>query len=683
LFSEGNISSTTSDTDDDDYDDSDDSIDEKNILVWLDSNNDVTENSYRRTIANLQQTIKMIHTFTDPDKCVELLAQSRNNHAFMIISGAFGQNLVPIIHELPQITSIFVFCGNKPFHDEWAKKWSKIKGVFTEIVDLCTAFKHDVADFNRKPKSNSFTSTKGDTPKQNLDRLDPTLMYTQILKEIILQIHFDDDHIKDFITYCREQFVGNNQELKNCDKVEQEYRQHTPIWWYTYSCFLHPMLNRALRTMDVSLIIKMGFFIQDLLRQIDQLHSQQFHDDQHSKAFTVYRGQCMSKTDFNHLNQVKGGLLSFNNFLSTSKNRATSQAFAESGQDNPDLIGILFIMTIDPSSTSTSFAAIRDVSCYHDSDDEVLFSMHTIFRVGDIKQMGSTDRVWQVKLTSTDDDDKKLRTLTEHIQNEIEGPTAWHRLGNVLLKLGQFDKAEEVYNILLSQKNDHLNLSTLYNQLGSVKNSKGEYEEAIKLYEKSLEIRQKTLSPKHRLLAQSYNNLGSAHLEMKEYAKALSFLGKAVEIRQQSLPPDHPDLADSYDNTGSVYEKMGDHSQALAFHEKALGIREKTLPPNQIYLAQSYNNMGLVYLGMKDYAKAFSFFEKALEIRQQTLPPNHPDIANSCSNLGSVYENLGNHSEALSCHERAVEIGQRSLHTNHPTLQQWQKKLEDMKKTRV
>jgi hypothetical protein len=50
------------------------------------------------------------------------------------------------------------------------------------------------------------------------------------------------------------------------------------------------MLGRAFRLMDVDVIIKMDFFIQDLHWQIEQLHSEQFNDDQNSKPFIVYHG---------------------------------------------------------------------------------------------------------------------------------------------------------------------------------------------------------------------------------------------------------------------------------------------------------------------------------------------------------------------------------------------------------
>ena len=153
-------------------------------------------------------------------------------------------------------------------------------------------------------------------------------MYTQILKEILLTIDFEQSHINEFLTYCREQFVGNTAELKNVEKIRKEYRNHQPIWWYTYECFLYSMLNRALRLMEVDLIIKMGFFVRDLHNHIVALHAEQYGGHHHSNSFTVYRGQGLSPTDFEQLMKTQGGLLSFNNFLSTSQNRDVSLEFA-------------------------------------------------------------------------------------------------------------------------------------------------------------------------------------------------------------------------------------------------------------------------------------------------------------------------------------------------------------------
>jgi len=230
--------------------------------------------------------------------------------------------------------------------------------VFTEIWPICEALKQAAQQCEQNAISISFMGTSSDLSKKNLDQLSPTFMYTQTLKEILLSIEFNEEHIKEFIDYCRGVFAENESELKNVDGVQKRYHNKTPISWYMCKCFLYPMLNSALRLMDVNVIIKMGFFISNLHCHIEQLHSKQFGDRPSGNSFTVYRGQGMSKTDFNQMTKTKGGLMSFNNFLLTSRDRNASVDFACGALPNSDMVGILFVMTIDPAKSTTPLASI-------------------------------------------------------------------------------------------------------------------------------------------------------------------------------------------------------------------------------------------------------------------------------------------------------------------------------------
>jgi tetratricopeptide (TPR) repeat protein len=377
--------------------------------------------------------------------------------------------------------------------------------------------------------------------------------------------------------------------------------------------------------------------------------------------------------------KTKGGLMTFNNFLSTSKDRKVSLGFALKTLSSPDVVGILFVMTIDPTQSTAPFASITDIGYYREKEDEVLFSMQSVFRIRDIKSMSENKRIYQVDLTLTSDNDKDLRLLTERIREEIPG-SGWYRLGVLLHKMGHFDKAEEVYQVLLERTTDETEKAPLYGQLASIKDDQGEYPEAIKLYEKTLEIQQQSLPPNHPNLGISYNNIGEVYDNMGDYSKALSNYQKALEIQRQSLPPNHPDLSASYNNIGGVYDSMGDYSKALSNHRKALEIQQQSLPPNHPSLGATYNNIGGVYDNMGDYSKALSYYQKDLEISEKTLPPNHPDLGASYNNIGVVYDNMGNYSEALLFYERAAKIGQSSLPANHPDLQQWRKNLDNVKK---
>ncbi|CAF1280851.1 unnamed protein product [Adineta steineri] len=644
------------------------------VLIWLDNNIDDNNADCSNTIKQLKRVVSNVNKFTDGDQCVEFIQTINNNKICMIVSGSLGKHIVPRVHNMSQVDTIFIFCNNQAWHKQWAEEWPKIKGVFTDITSICEALKQAAHQCEQNATSISFVASN-----KKLDQLDPTFMYTQILKEILLTIKFEDKHFKDFITYCRDIYDDNEYELQNIEKAERDYHDHTPIWWYTYQYFLYSMLNQALRLMDVDIIVRMGFFINDLHRDIQRLHSEQFDGEPSSKTFTVYRGQGLSKEDFTEMTKTKGGLLSFNNFLSTSKKRDVSLFFAQQAATNPDLVGILFVMSINPTHSTTPFASISDVSYFH-TEDEVLFSMHTIFRIGDIKPIDENNHLYQVNLILTNDNDQDLRTLTDHIrQDTFPDSKGWFRLGRLLIRMGQSNKAQEVYEILLHQTINESRKAPIYHQLGSIKHNQGKYPEALSYYEKSLAIYQKILPSNHLNLAVSYVGIGNVYKNMDDYPKALSSHEKALEIQQQSLPSSHPDFAVSYNNIGMVYDETGDYPKALSHYEKALTIKQQSLPSNHPSLGASYNNIGTVYCSMGDYPKALSSHEKALEIQQQSLPSNHPDLGASYNNIGTVYDSMGNYSSAHSFYERAVQIAQQSLPTNHPNLKIYRENLEDIK----
>ncbi|CAF1511244.1 unnamed protein product, partial [Rotaria sp. Silwood1] len=260
------------------------------------------------------------------------------------VSGSLGRQIVPEIEAWPQLEAIYVFCGNQSVHEQWAKKISKIKGVYTKIEPICQALEIDRQRCDQAMIPISFNG------------LDPLFMYTQLLKEALLEIEDDDKKsIKDLTDYCREQDDISEDQIK---LVEREYRAHTPIWWYTAETFIYPMLNRGLREMDVNIILKMGFFIRHLHQHITELHGEQ--KGSMPTNFQVFRGQGLSMEDFEKMKKTKGGLMSFNNFLSTSRNREISfKNFARPAALNTNSVGILFIMNIDTaicSKSSTPFA---------------------------------------------------------------------------------------------------------------------------------------------------------------------------------------------------------------------------------------------------------------------------------------------------------------------------------------
>ncbi|CAF4737454.1 unnamed protein product [Rotaria sp. Silwood2] len=610
------------------------------------------------SLKHLRHIVASITTFTDAAECFKFLGEIQNEKVFMIVSGALGRQIVPKIQELPQLDSIFVFCGNKSVHEQWTNKFSKVKGVYTDIKSICQALEIDRQRCDQAMVSISYNG------------LDPLFMYTQLLKEALLEIEDDDKKsIQDLVDFCRVEDDIPEDQIKI---IEREYRAHTPIWWYTAETFIYPMLNRGLRQMDVDIILKMGFFIRHLHNHIAELHREQ--QDTVPVKFQVFRGQGLSMEDFEKMKKSKGGLMSFNNFLSTSHNRTISlENFARPATRNFTSVGILFVMAIDAvicMKSSTYFAEVSKVSFFHSNEEEILFTAHTIFRIDRIERIHDehTDRLWQVNLTLSGNQDDDFNKLTARLRAEFTWVKGWARLGDILISIGESQKAEHLCQMLLEKASTDKERSDYNHQLGKVYDNMGEYSKALSLYERSLKIRKIALPPNHPDFASSYNNIGTVYLNMGEYSKALSSHERSLEIKKIALPPNHPDLAASYNNIGTVYRNMGEYSEALSSYERSLEIQKIALPPNHPDLASSYNNIGMVYNNMGEYSKALSSYERSLEIQKIALPPNHPDLASSYNNIGSVYYKMGEYSKALSSYERSLEIRKTALPHNHPDL---------------
>jgi tetratricopeptide (TPR) repeat protein len=636
------------------------------LLIWIDASINESTEYCQNTLAQLQSIVNDIHIFKQQDAAVDFLNEVHGMKVFLIVEGTIGQHIVPLIHDIPQLDAIYIFCDNKSAHEQWTTEWIKIKGVYTDIKPICGALQLAAKQYNQDSIAMSFISVSEETSNQNLDQLEPSFMYTQIFKEILLEIKYNDQPLTDFVQFCRRHYLNNIYKLKIIDEFERSYTPESAITWYTREYFIYEMLNQALRTPELDTIINMSFFVRDLHLQIEKLYRNQI-STYRKKSFIVYRGQGLLKTDFEKLVESKGGLICFNNFLSTNEDPYVSLPFAKGALENLNMVGILFKMTIDPSISSSPFVAIRKVSLFQ-TEEEIFFSMHTVFRIGEINKIDDSKLLYQVDLKLTADDDQQLRNFTEHIQSELVGATGWERLALLSVKIGHFDKADELYKTLLEKTSDELEKALYYDHLGYIKDMQGDYQKPIEYYEKALETRKKILFSNHPYFITSYNNIGRVYDKTGEYSKALSFYEKALKIQRKTLSSNHSDLATSYNNIGSVYRNMGEYSKALSSYEKALEIYQKTLPPNHPHLATSYNNIGKVYRHMGEYSKARSFYEKALEIYQKTLLPNHPSSATSYHNIGLEYESMGEYSEALLFYEKALEIRQKILPPNHPHL---------------
>jgi tetratricopeptide (TPR) repeat protein len=638
------------------------------IIVWLDSNIKESNKTTQKSISLLRCIINSIRTFTGTDQCIHFIRGITDEKIFLIISGSFNENLFFLIEDMIPLKSIYILSRSKAKHIEWITHHQKIKGIFTKIERICNALKEDVHQCDTDLTPISIVSNRSTT---NIDELDQSFMYSQLLKEILLELEDDHQAKRELIDFCRKQYADNDNELKLIDEFDQNYNKSNAIWWYTRECFTYLMLNKALRTQDVEIIIKMGFFVRDLHEQIQGLHIQ----SNNLQPFIVYRGQGMLNHEFEKMKQSKGCLLSFNTFLSTSTEKIVSMNFAHRARNNPDLTAILFRMEIDPRISSTPFAPLDKISYYSDVEKEILFSMHTVFRIDEMKQI--ENRFWQVNLRLTSDNDQQLTQLMKYTQETIRGGSGLHRMGALMHKMGEFNKAEEIYTFLLEATSNDLKESAfLHHQLGYISDQQGDLTNALSHYRKSLEINLTNMSLDDPALSPTYSSIGIVLKKQGDLQGALEQYQHALTIDTHVPESNQLQIATRHNNIGAVLKDQKKYTEALESYQRALEIQRDQLPSRSPILATTYNNIGLVYSAMGDKSTAVSYYEKTLEIFQKSLTYNHPSLAITHRNIARALEDLHRYKEAVEHATRALDISRRAFGSDHAEVKVYQDDLD-------
>lgn len=88
-------------------------------FIWLEKN----ANRLKTKFDIHKQFQDRLQTFEDEYQCEDYIQKlPSNNRIVLIINEQFGQKLIPRIHRLQQVSSIYVYSRNK----EWTKDYHKV-----------------------------------------------------------------------------------------------------------------------------------------------------------------------------------------------------------------------------------------------------------------------------------------------------------------------------------------------------------------------------------------------------------------------------------------------------------------------------------------------------------------------------------------------------------------------------
>jgi len=83
------------------------------IIIWLDPNIKDSNEDFQDSIVQLRSIVNSISTFDNLNQCIDCIIRPRPEKLFVIVSNILGPSLLPCIHTVAQLQSVYVLCNEK------------------------------------------------------------------------------------------------------------------------------------------------------------------------------------------------------------------------------------------------------------------------------------------------------------------------------------------------------------------------------------------------------------------------------------------------------------------------------------------------------------------------------------------------------------------------------------------
>ncbi len=231
-----------------------------------------------------------------------------------------------------------------------------------------------------------------------------------------------------------------------------------------------------------------------------------------------------------------------------------------------------------------------------------------------------------------------MAILTELGPEKVPKDT-WPQLliqkGHILTVKGEWDNALKCYqdslNCYESNGNDH-GLARAYNAIGTIHFRKGDFQKAMDFFMKGMDFAKSggDLQNSSKL----YSNMALVHWGNGKLNKAIELNKKCLELSEQL--EDKAGIARAHNNLGIIYWEQNKLDDAELEYTLALGISEDISDKRTIAIL--YDNLGEVFRLKGENDKAFDYYSKSLTLSEEL--DFKWQIAEVNCNLGLMYSEV-------------------------------------------
>ncbi|MFY0686721.1 MAG: sensor histidine kinase [Cyclobacteriaceae bacterium] len=227
----------------------------------------------------------------------------------------------------------------------------------------------------------------------------------------------------------------------------------------------------------------------------------------------------------------------------------------------------------------------------------------------------------------------------------------YNLLGRLLVSKGQYDSGLYYHNIALElalKANDQLEIAESYNNIGIVADEQSQHQAAIAQYFNALEVYERLNDLNGQ--AKVNNNIGIVYKDVGDLIQAVPFYKSAIELYYEM--ENTLGVASLQNNLATVYNELGRYDSALLMSESSTRYFEEN--GFEQYKPYPQINSGDALIGLSQYDEALEVLDQAKIGLEQTA--NQKELADVHRAISESYLGLGVFDSSLNHAKRSYEI---------------------------
>jgi CHAT domain-containing protein/tetratricopeptide (TPR) repeat protein len=238
-------------------------------------------------------------------------------------------------------------------------------------------------------------------------------------------------------------------------------------------------------------------------------------------------------------------------------------------------------------------------------------------------------------------------------------------LANLLAQVGDYTEARTLLDyqvsVLEARGERNEDLGKAYTLIAELNIRIGDKEEALRMAQQALAVRQEYHLPDHPTIIESLQHVGVACLELGRYDEAIDLFSRSRELHVARYGGEHLELARNDYNLADALLSVGRYEEAQEKLDNALRIRREHLGEDVPHVASVLFLMGRVAVGLERYVEGCERYSEAIDIIARYYGADHPRVATYSNSLAYANFLAGRDKEACAVALKAERIITRHI----------------------